>query len=168
MNESTIIIVHLKLPCYDFLSLTNPGPRVALDVSSTEQQQPQPITTAASLRGRRDLLLKMVCKRTSLEALPIGSVPFGPTCPWQTASSGRPETGGTRPSAYSPPRKAWSGGLPRRWRAESGRAPRRSSAYLGLAGHCRGGSARSTGTLEGACDSQPLHSRGSLFRTSVR
>ena len=152
------------------LSLTNPGPRVALDVSSTEQQQPQPITTAASLRGRQDLLLKMVCKPTSLEALPTGSVPFGPTCPWQTASSGRPETGGTRPSAYSPPCKAWSGGLPRRWRAESDRAQRRSSAYLS---HCRRGSvvrgrgSAARGRCDGACDSQPLHSRGSLFRTSV-
>ena len=151
--------------------LTNPGPRVALDVSSTEQQQPQPITTAASLGGRRDLLLKMVCKRTSLEALPTGSVPFGPTCPWQTASSGRPATGGTRPSAYSPARKAWSGGLPRRWRAESGRAPRRSSAYLAEVegSHCKARQ-RSTGGggrgCEGACDSQPLHSRDSLFRTS--
>ena len=49
--------------------LTNAGPRVALNVSSTEQQQPQPITTVASLRGRQDLLLKMVCKHKSVKDL---------------------------------------------------------------------------------------------------
>ena len=56
----TTIWMDQKLHAITIHCLTNPGPWVALDVSSTEQQQPQPITTAASLRGRRDLLLKLV------------------------------------------------------------------------------------------------------------
>ena len=63
------------------LSPTNPGPRVALNVSSTEQQQPQPSTLTASLWGRQNLLINRGAFQSA------GSTPFGPPCPWQTASS---------------------------------------------------------------------------------